>query len=384
MIERSKRKLLEKLLNSITPKSELPLELEQQTLRSISDLSQDIKENKSPQVDLSPLIEEIKKLKPVDNTERLTGLFKEIAGNYSDLKDAVKESGKPRSVVSGGQNAWAQDRQTLIPGSGFFQPIGGIFNDTLATVSTNAGAYTRITQYRAEHVNLRDSNGVELGTPTSPVNITGTFILIQGTITAISNVSAGTIIVSNVNAGTLTTVTNVANVSAGTIVVSNLNAGTLTTISTVSNLSAGTVVVTNLNAGTITTVSTVSNISAGTVIVSQVNQGTITALHTQFNRSDSFSATGTGVVINVTNSPTKSYAIQVDNVGGVASVWDVRLEGSIDSGTFTTILTHTNTTGDGVVLFSGAALYPALYFRSRVAGLTLGLASNIVVNILGL
>ena len=104
---------------------------------------------------------------------------------------------------------------------------------------------------------------------------------------------------------------------------------------------------------------------------------------TTSNRSDTYSATGNGVTVDVSATPLKSFAVQVIGTGAAASLWDVRLEGSLDNVNFTQILQHTNTTGDGVVLYSGASLYPSLYFRSRCAGLTLGSATNVVVKILG-
>ena len=101
------------------------------------------------------------------------------------------------------------------------------------------------------------------------------------------------------------------------------------------------------------------------------------------NRSDTYTATGNGATLDVSTNPPKSFAVQVKGTGAAATTWDVRLEGSLDNVNFTQILQHTNTTGDGAVLFSGATLSPSLYFRSRTAGLTLGAATNIVVTILG-
>ena len=105
---------------------------------------------------------------------------------------------------------------------------------------------------------------------------------------------------------------------------------------------------------------------------------------TTSNRSDTYTATGNGVTVDINATPLKSFAIQVIGTGAAASLWDIRLEGSLDNVNFTQVLQHTNTTGDGVVLYSGSALYPSLYFRSRAAGLTLGAATNVVVKILGI
>lgn len=100
-------------------------------------------------------------------------------------------------------------------------------------------------------------------------------------------------------------------------------------------------------------------------------------------RSDTFTATGNGVTVDRTTSPLDAYAVQVKGTGAAATTWDVRLEGSLDGTNFSQILQHTTTTGDGAVVWIGASTAPSLYFRSRVAGLVLGSATNIVVTILG-
>mgnify|MGYP001582985064 CR=1 FL=1 len=94
-------------------------------------------------------------------------------------------------------------------------------------------------------------------------------------------------------------------------------------------------------------------------------------------------ATGNGSTIDVSTRPTRAYAIQVVGTGAAATTWDIRLEGSLNNSNFSQILQHTNTTGDGAVLWSGSTLSPSLYIRSRTAGLTLGSATNVVVTILG-
>lgn len=111
--------------------------------------------------------------------------------------------------------------------------------------------------------------------------------------------------------------------------------------------------------------------------------GTVTANTAFATRSDTFGAAGNGTTVVATSTPYKAFSVQVKGTGAAPTSWDVRLEGSLDNSNFTAILTHTTTTGDGVVLYSGAALAPSLYVRSRCAAVTLGGASNIVVTILG-
>jgi len=124
--------------------------------------------------------------------------------------------------------------------------------------------------------------------------------------------------------------------------------------------------------------------SAGKVLIENFDStiSGVTANVAHSTRSDTFIATGSGVTVTP-SSASQSYALQVTGTGATATTWDVRLEASLDGVTFTTILTHTNVTGDGVTIFSGASLSPATRFRSRVAGLVLGGATNIVVQILG-
>lgn len=132
---------------------------------------------------------------------------------------------------------------------------------------------------------------------------------------------------------------------------------------------------------------------SGTVIANlgtigaAATETTLAALPSRANsfktRVDTFTTTANGTTVDLTTFPLAAYAIQVKGTGAIPSLWDVRLEGSLDGTNFSQILQHTNSTGDGAVLYSGAVLSPSLYFRSRCAGLTLGTATGIVVTVLG-
>lgn len=111
--------------------------------------------------------------------------------------------------------------------------------------------------------------------------------------------------------------------------------------------------------------------------------GAITGTAVSTSRSDTYTVPANGVTISAVANPFKAYAVQVVGQGTLASLWDVRLEGSLDNVNFDQILQHTNTTGDAKVVFSGALLAPSLYVRSRCAGLTLGTATGIAVTIVG-
>lgn len=104
-------------------------------------------------------------------------------------------------------------------------------------------------------------------------------------------------------------------------------------------------------------------------------------------RSDTYAATGNGVTVNVSAAPLKQFAVSVKGTGGAATAWDVRLEGSLDGTNWTQIIQHTNTLdsdGSTKPQLAGIAT-PLLFFRSRCAGLTLGVsATDVVVTILGM
>ena len=113
-----------------------------------------------------------------------------------------------------------------------------------------------------------------------------------------------------------------------------------------------------------------------------VNPGLVVS--TFQNRSDTYTGATFGVAVNVTTAPLIRFAVQVKGTGGAPTSWDVRCEGSLDGTNYSQILQHTNTTGDGAVLWSGSSDSPSFYMRSRCAGLTLGVsATDIVVTILG-
>lgn len=101
-------------------------------------------------------------------------------------------------------------------------------------------------------------------------------------------------------------------------------------------------------------------------------------------RSDTYTTSpATGVTVTVP-APVKSFSILVKSTGTAATAWNVVLEGSLDNVNFTTILTHTNVTGDGVLLSTTTSFTPSLYFRSRLTSITLTPATAIVVTILGM
>lgn len=100
-------------------------------------------------------------------------------------------------------------------------------------------------------------------------------------------------------------------------------------------------------------------------------------------RSDTFTATGSGTTVDSHLAPVKYFSLSVAETGTVTS-WTVVLECSLDDTTFTTVLTHTNTSGSGATVFGGTTAFPCLYFRSRASAITLGAGTNVIATILGM
>ena len=96
--------------------------------------------------------------------------------------------------------------------------------------------------------------------------------------------------------------------------------------------------------------------------------------------SDSYTTTGNGVTVSAP-LPASNFALQCISVGGIATTWTIILEGSIDGVTFSTLITHTNITGDSVTLWTSTPA-PCRSFRSRCSSLTLGPATSVTAQVL--
>ena len=99
--------------------------------------------------------------------------------------------------------------------------------------------------------------------------------------------------------------------------------------------------------------------------------GSLNIIYPFTTGSSFFSATGSIDYINIAN-PLKYWSIQVVGSNGTPTSWDVRLEGQIFTSGGTQIIAHTNTDGDGITKFIGGNTAPVLAYRTRVAGLVLG------------
>lgn len=105
-------------------------------------------------------------------------------------------------------------------------------------------------------------------------------------------------------------------------------------------------------------------------------------------RADTYTGTANGTAVDVSVKPCSKYALQVKGTGAAATVWTVRLEGSLDGTTYTEVMRHSSANpvgnnADGATVWVDAG--PFLYFRSRCSDtLTLGSATNIVATIVGM
>ena len=100
--------------------------------------------------------------------------------------------------------------------------------------------------------------------------------------------------------------------------------------------------------------------------------------------TDVFTATGTGTTVSVQAVAVKSYSIAVKGTTAAATSWTAILEISLDGTNFTTLLTHSTGTGDGVVLANTTTFSPSLFFRARLTALVLGPATDVHITVLGL
>jgi hypothetical protein len=103
------------------------------------------------------------------------------------------------------------------------------------------------------------------------------------------------------------------------------------------------------------------------------------------SRSDSYTAAATGTTVDVSDVGASTFGLQVKGTGAAASAWSAVLEVSLDGTNFATLLTHASADGDsdGGVVWSGANASPSLYFRSRLASVTLGSATAVVATVVG-
>jgi hypothetical protein len=73
------------------------------------------------------------------------------------------------------------DKTSFIYGTSLEQTIGGVYQDANPTLSSGTQGAVRLTQYRAFHVNLRDSLGNEIASTSGSLDVNVTNIVSAGT-----------------------------------------------------------------------------------------------------------------------------------------------------------------------------------------------------------
>ena len=96
---------------------------------------------------------------------------------------------------------------------------------------------------------------------------------------------------------------------------------------------------------------------------------------------DTYTVVANGV-IKVLKTAMCKFSLQVTSTGAVATTWTVILEGSLDKVNFTPIITHTQVSGNALILTTGASFYPMTFYRTRCSVLVLGTATNIIALVL--
>lgn len=127
----------------------------------------------------------------------------------------------------------------------------------------------------------------------------------------------------------------------------------------------------------------VSGTVAVTGVATEATLAVISARGAHQTRSDAYTGAANGTAVVLTY-PLSAFGLLVKGTGGTPTIWDIRLEGSLDGTNYQQIIAHTNADGDGVTKWSGTSFFPCLWFRSRSAGaITLGTASDVVARIIG-
>lgn len=100
--------------------------------------------------------------------------------------------------------------------------------------------------------------------------------------------------------------------------------------------------------------------------------------------SHSFTANGDGTTADLRGRPLNNFGVQVTGTGAAATAWTVSLQGSIDGVNFTEILAHGTADTNGKVKWTGANLFPVMYVKPVLSGLTLAPATALVVHFVGM
>lgn len=103
------------------------------------------------------------------------GGYLDSSGNQKNVVDSANTALRVNVVAGSVGGAQMTDDTSFSTGAATFAPIGAVYSDsgTGLSLSASHGGVLRMTAFRGLHVNLRNSAGTEMGTPTSPLYITG-------------------------------------------------------------------------------------------------------------------------------------------------------------------------------------------------------------------
>lgn len=137
------------------------------------------------------------------------------------------------------------DSTTFVAGQSVMGTDGGVYSDTLPPIASTTTAAFRMTKYRAQHVNLRDNSGVEIGTSGNPLFIAGTSTYTIANVTVSNSSFSVTGSTVSLTPGTSVAITGTPNVSVtntpSVTVTGSLPAGT----NNIGKVSGSTVTVSN-------------------------------------------------------------------------------------------------------------------------------------------
>lgn len=230
----------------------------------------------------------------------------------------VVKSGLAWAGPAGASGPITVDSTTFVAGQSVMGTDGGVYSDTLPPIASTTTAAFRMTKYRAEHVNLRDSSGVEFGTTGNPLHTTGTTTVQISTVQVVNStisVTGSTVTVNGSVTATISGTPNVAVTNTPHVYITNPTTTTIT----------GTLSVT----GSTVTVAPQGGSMAVTGTFYQATQPvSIAAPLTVFLATTSVSGStvtvsNSNLNVTVTNSPTVS----------LSGVPNVRISSPIASGT---------------------------------------------------
>jgi hypothetical protein len=115
------------------------------------------------------------------------------------------------------------DESAFVYGTTKEQTIGGVYQDTNPTLSSGTQGAVRLTEYRAFHTNLRDSNGIEIDPATESTAVSILADLDKFTFSSNRLIVDGSQVTQPISAVTLPLPTNAAQETGGNL--ASINAG---------------------------------------------------------------------------------------------------------------------------------------------------------------